>query len=146
MYCRWKMCIIYRFLISLGSFCPFLTLITSLNSNLSNHAAGVLVVDCSTGCLRMISEVPLLVRFLSSHHEFSVTFCLHLKKQIRNCQIFWITKQNIIYKGEQGSTVKFWKGTREQSENFEGNTGTRTPPPPGRPSISLVSPIFIMLI
>ena len=28
--------------------------------------------------------------------------------------------------------VKFWKGTREQSENFEGNTGTRTPP--GRPS------------
>ena len=24
--------------------------------------------------------------------------------------------------------VKFWKGTREQSENFEGNTGTRTPP------------------
>ena len=23
--------------------------------------------------------------------------------------------------------VKFWKGTREQSENFEGNTGTRTP-------------------
>ena len=26
--------------------------------------------------------------------------------------------------------VKFWKGTREQSENFEGNTGTRTPPPP----------------
>ena len=29
--------------------------------------------------------------------------------------------------------VTFWKGTREQSENFEGNTGTRTPP--GRPSI-----------
>jgi hypothetical protein len=28
--------------------------------------------------------------------------------------------------------VKFWKGTREQIENFEGNTGTRTPP--GRPS------------
>ena len=28
--------------------------------------------------------------------------------------------------------VKFWKGTREQSENFEGNTGT--PTPPGRPS------------
>ena len=29
--------------------------------------------------------------------------------------------------------VKFWKGTREQSENFEGNTGTRTPP--GRPPL-----------
>jgi hypothetical protein len=29
--------------------------------------------------------------------------------------------------------VKFWKGTREQSENFEGNTGTCTPP--GRPSV-----------
>ncbi|CAB3990226.1 Hypothetical predicted protein [Paramuricea clavata] len=34
--------------------------------------AGILVVDCSTGCLRMISEVPPLVRLLSSH----------LKKQI----------------------------------------------------------------
>ena len=42
----------------------------------------VFVVDCSTGCLRMISEVPPLVRFLSSLHEFSVTFGLHLKKQI----------------------------------------------------------------
>jgi hypothetical protein len=33
--------------------------------------------------------------------------------------------------------VKFWKGTREQSENFEGNTGTRTPP--GRPSLLYVN-------
>ena len=52
--------------------------------------AGVLVVDCSTGCLRMISEIPPLVRFLSSHHEFSVTFCLHLKKQIPMAALFTI--------------------------------------------------------
>jgi hypothetical protein len=41
----------------------------------------VFVLDSSTGCLRMTSEVPSLVNFLSSLQEFCVTFGLHLKKQ-----------------------------------------------------------------
>ena len=41
----------------------------------------VFVLDSFTGCLRMTSEVPPLVNFLSSLQEFCVTFGLHLKKQ-----------------------------------------------------------------
>ena len=41
----------------------------------------VFVLDSSTGCLKMTSEVPPLVNFLSSLQEFCVTFGLHLKKQ-----------------------------------------------------------------
>jgi hypothetical protein len=121
MYCRWKMGIIYSLLISLGSFCPFLTLMTSLNSNLSNHAAGVLVVDCSTGCLRMISEVPPIVRFLSSHHEFSVTFCLHLKKQVPTATPFTIDAAITRIDWEQ---VKAFLRTNAQSQGPQGNVSS----------------------
>ena len=64
-----------------GKFLPVSDINDLPESQFVQPAAGVLVVDCSTGCLRMISEIPPLVRFLSSHHEFSVTFCLHLKSR-----------------------------------------------------------------
>ena len=42
----------------------------------------VFVVDSSTGCLRMASEVLPLVKYLSNLQTFAVTFGLHQKKQI----------------------------------------------------------------
>ena len=42
----------------------------------------VFVVDSSTGCLRMTSEVLPLVKYLSNLQTFAVTFGLHQKKQI----------------------------------------------------------------
>ena len=42
----------------------------------------VFVVDSSTGCLRMTSEVLPLVKYLSNLQTFAVTFGLHQKKQM----------------------------------------------------------------
>ena len=41
----------------------------------------VFIVDCSTGCLRMVSDVSPLVKYLENLREFAVTFGLHLKKR-----------------------------------------------------------------
>ena len=39
------------------------------------------IVDCSTGCLRMVSKVSPLVKYLENLREFAITFGLHQKKQ-----------------------------------------------------------------
>ena len=39
-----------------------------------------LIVDCSTGCLRMVSDVSPLVKYLDNLRESAITFGLHLKK------------------------------------------------------------------
>ena len=41
----------------------------------------VFIVDCSTGCLRMVSDVSPLVKYLENLREFAITFGLHLKKR-----------------------------------------------------------------
>ena len=47
--------------------------------------------------------------------------------------------KNLIPLREQGNKAKFWTGTREQTKKKQGNMGTLTPPPPGRPSVLIVS-------
>ena len=39
------------------------------------------IVDCSTGCFRMVSDVSPLVKYLENLREFAITFGLHLKKR-----------------------------------------------------------------
>ena len=41
----------------------------------------VFIVDCSTGCLRMVSDFSPLVKYLENLREFAITFRLHQKKQ-----------------------------------------------------------------
>ena len=41
----------------------------------------VFIVDCSTGCLRMVSNVSPLLKYLENLREFAITFGLHQKTQ-----------------------------------------------------------------
>ena len=40
------------------------------------------MVDCSTGCLRMVSDVSPLVKCLEILRAFAIKFGLHLKKRV----------------------------------------------------------------
>lgn len=47
----------------------------------------VFIVDCSTGCLRMVSKVSPLVKYLENLREFAITFGLH-QKEADSCILY----------------------------------------------------------